>query len=438
MRARAAGLLVLALAAAACRPAGDTASGNGTAAPRAPGAAPAEAAAAATSVITPGEPVPASVLAGARHWQQEGAAGSRILVVTFGWTRCPSDSACGESERRFRALQDQLRGSSAMAGTIGLLTLSVDPGYDMPAVLRTHAETAGAIPDLWRFAALPAADVAAVLARFGTTREAPVTAVVDAEGRLARLYASSEWTPESLAQDVQSLVLRAEPAVLAAYIEAQEALSTDNLGTARRALARLTEAVREPAVRRLAKTASDGRTLDAVRVAFKPLSEAFVRLPWPSQYQPMYCPMFDENRGATWVQKAGPVINPYYGQAMLRCGSDLSTGAHTDHSPKNGGMLFMAADGYHHVEGLYLASGVFKVFVYDNFKQPMAPAAFRGTVEAGGKAPMRLAPSADGRTLEARIGTLPFPSEVGLTMAFGKDGSTERFDFIFVAPSATP
>lgn len=440
MSGRAAGLLlvVAALGAAACRPAGESGPGPAAGAASTPDAPAASAAVSPVEPLTPGDPVPAAVLAGGRHWQQEGAAGSRILVVTFGWTRCPAESPCGQSETRLRALQDQLRGNTSLAGSIGLVTLSVDPAYDMPAVLRTHAEARGAVPELWRFAALPAGEVETILARFGASRDNPVTAVIDAEGRLARAYGADEWTPESLAQDVQSLVLRAEPAVLAAYIEAQEALATDNLGGAKRALARLTTAVREPAVQRLATTAAAGRSLDAVRVAFKPLSEAFVRLPWPAAYQPMYCPMFDNNTGATWVQKTGPVINPYYGKAMLRCGSDLSLGAHSDHSPKNGGMLFMAADGFHHVEGLYLASGMFKVFVYDNYKQPMAPGAFRGTVEVPGREPVRLVPSSDGRTLEARLGTLPMPAEIGLAMQFEKADAAERFDFIFVAHSPVP
>ena len=118
-----------------------------------------------------------------------------------------------------------------------------------------------------------------------------------------------------------------------------------------------------------------------MRAAFKPLSEALVRLPWPRQYQPMYCPMYDGNAGATWVQKTGPVTNPYYGNAMLRCGTDLSVGAHADHSPLFGGDLFMAANHFHHVEGTYTEDGMFRLRVYDNFKRPMSARGFTGRAQ---------------------------------------------------------
>src|SRR5262245_50503283 len=55
-----------------------------------------------------GQPVPATVIAGARHWQREGAAGSRILVINFGSTRCPAQSGCAETERKLRLVQDEL------------------------------------------------------------------------------------------------------------------------------------------------------------------------------------------------------------------------------------------------------------------------------------------------------------------------------------------
>ena len=144
----------------------------------------------------------------------------------------------------------------------------------------------------------------------------------------------------------------------------------------------------------------------------------------------MYCPMFDGNAGATWVQKAGPVTNPYYGKAMLHCGTDMSAGAHEDHSPQFGGVLFMAADAFHHVEGTYTADGMFRAHVYDNFKQPMQVARFKAWLEIGGRT-IPLAPSADRLTLDARVGTLAFPAEMTLKMIFMSGGEEERFDFVF-------
>ena len=378
-----------------------------------------------------GESVPPAVTAGARHWQRAGAAGSRILIVNFASTRCPAASACAESETKLHTVQDELRKAPSLKSSIGLLTMSVDPIHDVPAVLRAHADRVGADPELWRFAALPAPQVDAILASFGATRESGTTAIVDADGKLVNIYPAG-WNAAELARDVQSLVLRAEPAVLASYIAAQEALANDDERAARRALRRLEEAIAEPAVDRLAHAAGHAKDLATMRDAFKPLSEAFVRLPWPREYQPMYCPMFADNAGATWVQKTGPVTNPYYGKAMLHCGTDMSAGAHQDHSPRFGGILFMAPDAFHHVEGTYTADGMFRAHFYDNFKQPMQVTGFKAWLEIGDRT-IALTPSADRLALDARVGTLPFPAEMTLKVIFRPGSEEERFDFLFAA-----
>jgi hypothetical protein len=375
--------------------------------------------------LAPGNRVPEAVLAGARHWDRGGAAGNRILVVNFNL-----------DEERLRAVHDQVRIAPVLKGAAGLLTLTADPNA-MPAVLRAHADRLQADAEVWRFAALAPSDANTVLQQFGAASDRGVLAIVDAEGNLAKIYAGSAWSPDDIVRDLKSLVLRADPAVIAAYVAAQEGLARDDVSSAKRELLRLSRAVGEPAVSRLAATAANGRDIAAVRAAFKPLSEALVRLPWPRQYQPMYCPMYDGTAGATWVQKAGPVTNPYYGGKMLRCGTDLSIGAHADHSPLFGGVLFMAADQFHHIEGTYTEDGVFRVRVYDNFKKQISARGFKGTAAPGDKEPvLRLTPAADGMTLDAKVGALPFPAEITVMMTLDPRGPDERFDFVF--PSYSP
>ena len=44
----------------------------------------------------------------------------------------------------------------------------------------------------------------------------------------------------------------------------------------------------------------------------------------------MHCPMAFKNKGADWLQNSKDVINPYYGDKMLTCGSTKETIAKAD------------------------------------------------------------------------------------------------------------
>lgn len=66
--------------------------------------------------------------------------------------------------------------------------------------------------------------------------------------------------------------------------------------------------------------------METMRNAFKPLSEHSIRLAsafdgYNSPLYIQYCPMADQNKGGYWISQQKNIINPYFGQSMLRCGS---------------------------------------------------------------------------------------------------------------------
>ena len=230
------------------------------------------------------------------------------------------------------------------------------------------------------------------------------------------------------------------------YVEVQEALAADDFETA---MAELEEFARvtDEATRALALHALEAGDIEEMRARFKPLSESLAEQALPQGFARAYCPMYDN--GSAWVQRAGPVRNPYYGAFMLTCGVvDADAGAHMDHSPQHGGTVFMAPDSFHHIEGTFPEPGLFRLYATDNYREAVDVRGWTGravTAEEYDAATdefvevraFDLFPSPDGAYLEALIPTsdenYDAPAEIIAKVIFEEDFPAERFDFIFGA-----
>ena len=124
--------------------------------------------------------------------------------------------------------------------------------------------------------------------------------------------------------------------------------------------------------------------------------------------------------------------------ALRAMGTKVS--AHGDHNPRHGGVLFMAPDGEHHLEGV-LQDGRFRLYFYDAFTQPIAPEPFDARVhrsdDAGDRVGDDLGLTRTGEAFEASLdGTGVREGERSSFTAYihfpGRDES-DRFDFIFLS-----
>jgi Cu/Ag efflux protein CusF len=110
---------------------------------------------------------------------------------------------------------------------------------------------------------------------------------------------------------------------------------------------------------------------------------------------------------------------------------------HGDHNPRHGGMLFMATDQWHHIEGTLVAPDVFRLYFYDDMTRPMPAAGFKASVvkaDANGKeigAAQPLSAGADISTLEAKIPGAAAPVSFKLRVAFKPGAADQLFDFTF-------
>ena len=174
----------------------------------------------AAPLVEPGAEVPDAVFVD--HEDRERRLSDwrgKTTVVTFIYTRCPVPDFCPLMDRHFAAVQDALARDPELAQRVRLLSVSFDPDYDTPAVLKKHAERTGADPRIWLYLTGTREQVDTFAAGFGVTimREDGTmeeiihnlrTAVIDANGRLAHVLNGNDWQPERLLEEIRAVDAR--------------------------------------------------------------------------------------------------------------------------------------------------------------------------------------------------------------------------------------
>lgn len=137
----------------------------------------------------------------------------QALVLTFIYTRCPLPNYCPLMSKRFAALQPQLR--EQYGSEVQLLSISFDPAYDTPKVLREYAAKYTDRLDTWTFATGDSTQVQRATELFGVfaqkTREDEIThnlttALIGPEGHVRRLWRGNDWAPEDVRQTVERVI----------------------------------------------------------------------------------------------------------------------------------------------------------------------------------------------------------------------------------------
>jgi protein SCO1 len=124
----------------------------------------------------------------------------QLVAVDFIYTRCPMPDVCPRLSANFARLQKRF------GGQIVLLSISLDPEYDTPAVLTDYAHRWRADSEMWRFLTGTMEDVRRVAGRFGVVywaEEGAIThtsstAIVDRDGRLRAVVEGSSFTSQQL------------------------------------------------------------------------------------------------------------------------------------------------------------------------------------------------------------------------------------------------
>lgn len=146
----------------------------------------------------------------------------KVVLLTFIYTRCPLADYCPRMSRNFAEVNKALEKNPALYEKTHLLSVSFDPRYDTPKVLRSYG---GAYTgkytqetfDHWEFAAPEEKNLDTMLKFFlvavtpekdKTITHSLSTAVIAPDGRIYKWYGTNEWTPEQILADVNDLTVQ--------------------------------------------------------------------------------------------------------------------------------------------------------------------------------------------------------------------------------------
>ncbi|MDX6288406.1 MAG: hypothetical protein QOH42_205 [Blastocatellia bacterium] len=180
------------------------------------------------NVDVPGEPKPGTEVPDFGLVNQDGKRihlsqyRGKTLLLTFVYTRCPQPDQCTLMSNNFAAIDQALQKQPETYDKTHLLTISFDPDYDTPKVLRSYgASHTGRYSDEtfqhWEFASGTKDEVKGVAQFFGlryyhdteSNDEEVIhsmrTAIVGADGKVFKLYRGNDWKPDEILGELRSL-----------------------------------------------------------------------------------------------------------------------------------------------------------------------------------------------------------------------------------------
>lgn len=148
----------------------------------------------------------------------------KSLLLTFIYTRCPVPDYCTLMSNNFAQIDRRLGQDAELYAKTHLLSISIDPAYDEPKVLRSYgaAHTERYEKETfahWEFATGTGDQVKEIAQYFGL-RYFPDkdqiihglrTVIVDPNGKIAKVYTGNEWKTEEVVAELKKSVAKPAP-----------------------------------------------------------------------------------------------------------------------------------------------------------------------------------------------------------------------------------
>jgi protein SCO1/2 len=153
----------------------------------------------------------------------------KTLLLTFIFTRCQDPDQCTLMSSNFATIDQELQKQPEVYRKTHLLSISFDPEYDTPKVLRSYgAAYTGRYTDEtfdhWEFASGSADEVKGIAQFFGlryykdtqSGKEQVIhslrTAVIGPDSKIVKVFRGNDWKPEEVVKDLQATTNNLKPA----------------------------------------------------------------------------------------------------------------------------------------------------------------------------------------------------------------------------------
>jgi protein SCO1/2 len=143
----------------------------------------------------------------------------KVLLLTFIYTRCPVPDYCTLMSNNFAQIDRALGQDQELYGKTHLLSISIDPEYDTPKVLRSYgAAHTGRYQNEtfahWEFAAGTQEQVKEIAQFFGLTYipekdqiiHALRTVIVNPDGKVGKIYGGNDWKVDEVVEQLRKTV----------------------------------------------------------------------------------------------------------------------------------------------------------------------------------------------------------------------------------------
>jgi protein SCO1/2 len=143
----------------------------------------------------------------------------KAVLLTFIYTRCPVPEYCALMSSNFAEIDKELQKDEALYKKTHLISISFDPAYDTPKVLRSYgaAQTGNYDKETfnhWEFVTGEAEEVKRVAQFFGLTHipekgefvHSLQTALIAPDGKIVKLYSGNEWKTTDILNDIRKLL----------------------------------------------------------------------------------------------------------------------------------------------------------------------------------------------------------------------------------------